>query len=192
MRGPMIIGRFLLRFILVPLGAGCAILAAVLFVVVANWNRFSAVVEANRGGEEFVVALFLFGSWVMIVAAMSAALMLTPAALGALIAEAFAIRSWIFHVANGGISAWIGLYAILDTREPDELLQRADHRGRRGHRRGLRLLGDCGLDRGLLEAGVFSAATVTAAGPGASRRAAAANLKATCLKANRRAFGPAI
>jgi len=115
----MIIGRFLLRFILVPLGAGCAILAAVLFVVVANWNRFSAVVEANRGGEEFVVALFLFGSWVTIVAAMSAALMLTPAAVGALIAEAFAIRSWIFHVANGGISAWIGLYAILDTREPE-------------------------------------------------------------------------
>ena len=76
----MIIGRFLLRFILVPLGAGCAILAAVLFVVVANWNRFSAVVEANRGGEEFVVALFLFGSWVTIVAAMSAAAMLTPAA----------------------------------------------------------------------------------------------------------------
>src|SRR6188474_2865466 len=110
----MIVGRFLLRFILVPLGAGCAILAAVLFVVVANWNRFSAVVEANRGGEEFVVALFLFGSWVMFVAAISAAAMMTPAALGAMIAEVFAIRSWIFHVANGGISAWIGLNTMVE------------------------------------------------------------------------------
>ena len=114
----MIVGRFLLRFILVPLGAGCAILAAVLFVVVANWNRFSAVVEANRGGEEFVVALFLFGSWVMFVAAISAAAMLTPAALGAAIAEVFAIRSWIFHVANGGISAWVGLNTMVEMRRP--------------------------------------------------------------------------
>jgi hypothetical protein len=89
----MIVGRFLLRFILVPLGAGCAILAAVLFVVVANWNRFSAVVEANRGGEEFVVALFLFGSWAMFVAA-------------------------IFHVANGGISAWVGLNTMVEMRRP--------------------------------------------------------------------------
>jgi hypothetical protein len=114
----MIIGRFLLRFILVPLGAGCAILAAVLFVVVANWNRFSAVVEANRGGEEFVVALFLFGSWVMFVAAISAAAMMTPAALGAAIAEVFAIRFWIFHVANGGISAWVGLNTMVEMRRP--------------------------------------------------------------------------
>jgi hypothetical protein len=113
----MIVGRFLLRFILVPLGASLAILAAVLFVVAANWNRFSAVVEANRGGEEFVVALFLFGSWVVLIAAISAAAMLTPAALGAAIAELFAIRSWIFHVANGGISAWVGL-TMVEMREP--------------------------------------------------------------------------
>jgi hypothetical protein len=116
----MIIGRFLLRFILVPLGASLAILAAVLFVVVANWNRFAAVIETNRGGEEFVVALFLFGSWVVLIAAMSAAAMLTPAALGALIAEAFAIRSWIFHVANGGISAWAGLSTMVEMRKPSD------------------------------------------------------------------------
>ncbi len=114
----MIVGRFLLRFILVPLGACFAILAAVLFVVAANWNRFSAVIEANRGGEEFVVALFLFGSWVMFIAAISAAAMLTPAALGAAVAEVFAIRSWIFHVANGGISAWVGLNTMVEMRKP--------------------------------------------------------------------------
>lgn len=114
----MILGRFLVRFILVPLGASFAIFAAVLFVIVANWNRFAAVVEANRGGDEFVVALFAFGAWVMFIATVSAAAMMTPAALGALIAEAFAIRSWIFHVANGALSAWIGLNTMVEMREP--------------------------------------------------------------------------
>ena len=89
--------------------------------MVAHWNRFSALVAADRGGEEFVVALFFVGSWVMIVAAISAAAMLTPAALGALIAEAFAIRSWIFHVANGGI---VGLdrprRRSVEMRKPDD------------------------------------------------------------------------
>ena len=38
--------------------------------------------------------------------------MLLPATLGALIAEAFAIRSWMYHVANGGLSAWVSLVSI--------------------------------------------------------------------------------
>ena len=31
-----------------------------------------------------------------------------PASIGILISEAFAIRSWIFHVLNGIVSAWLG------------------------------------------------------------------------------------
>jgi len=115
----MIVGRFLLRFILVPLGASCAILAAVLFVTAANWNRFASLIAAEQGSDkEFFVALVFVGSWVMFIAAISAAAMLTPAALGAAIAEVFAIRSWIFHVANGGISAWIGLSTMVEMRKP--------------------------------------------------------------------------
>jgi hypothetical protein len=34
--------------------------------------------------------------------------MLLPASVGILISEAFAIRSWIFHVLNGVASAWLG------------------------------------------------------------------------------------
>ncbi len=34
--------------------------------------------------------------------------MLLPASIGILISEAFAIRSWIFHVLNGVVSAWLG------------------------------------------------------------------------------------
>ncbi|MBX9846854.1 MAG: hypothetical protein K2Z80_34100 [Xanthobacteraceae bacterium] len=115
----MIIGRFLLRFILVPLGAGCAILAAVLFVTAANWNRFASLVAAEQGSDqEFFVALVFVGGWVMFIAAISAAAMMMPAAPGALIAEAFAIRSWIFHVANGALSAFIGFNTMVDMQRP--------------------------------------------------------------------------
>jgi hypothetical protein len=119
----MIVGRFLLRFILVPLGASFAILAAVLFAAAANWNRFAAHIAVERGSDsEFFVALVFVGGWLMFMAAGSAALMLTPATIGALIAEAFAIRSWIFHVANGGIAALIGLYAIRDIHKPTDFI----------------------------------------------------------------------
>jgi hypothetical protein len=37
-----------------------------------------------------------------------------PATVGVLIAEAFAIRSWIFHIGNGGLSAWVGRWLLLD------------------------------------------------------------------------------
>ena len=35
-------------------------------------------------------------------------IMWLPGAIGILIAETFALRSWIFHAANGAVSAWIG------------------------------------------------------------------------------------
>ena len=39
-----------------------------------------------------------------------------PGAVGILISEAFAIRSWIFHALNGAISAWVGwqMFAAFD------------------------------------------------------------------------------
>ena len=39
-----------------------------------------------------------------------------PGAIGILISEGFAIRSWIFHAGNGAASAWIGwnLFGYLD------------------------------------------------------------------------------
>jgi hypothetical protein len=87
-------------------------------VIVAHWNRFAALVAADRGGDEFMVALFFVGSWIVFVASVSAAAMLLPATLGALLAEVFAIRTWIFHAANGGLSAWVGLNALVEMRQP--------------------------------------------------------------------------
>jgi hypothetical protein len=59
-----------------------------------------------------------FGASIMFIAAVSAAAMMTPAVLGWLIAEAFAIRSWIYHAANGGLSAWVGLNTMVEMRKP--------------------------------------------------------------------------
>jgi hypothetical protein len=118
----MIIGRLLMRLLLVPFGGCIAILAAVVFVTVAHWTRFAALVAANRGGDgEFDAALFFAGAVVVFLAAISAAKMLWPMILGALIAEAFAIRSWVFHVCNGGVSAWVGLNTMAEMSGPYDL-----------------------------------------------------------------------
>jgi len=115
----MIVGRLIMRFLLVPLGGCVALCIAVLVVIVAHWNRFAAMVAADpQSSEDFIVALFLIGSWYVMTAMISAGAMLFPAALGALIAEAFAIRSWMFHAANGGLSAWVGWTAMADMRQP--------------------------------------------------------------------------
>jgi hypothetical protein len=117
----MIVGRLLLRFLLVPIGGSLAIFTFVLFVVVAHWNRFTAMVAAeSAAGDEFVVALFFVGSWIVLVSSISAAAMLFPAILGALIAEAFAIRSWVFHVLNGALSALIGWAMTTGIRRLDD------------------------------------------------------------------------
>src|SRR6266536_1522562 len=61
------------------------------------------------------------GYVVAVVLAMLLSLMWLPAAIGILISEAFAIRSFVFHAGNGAVSAWIGwsLFGYVDdTRVP--------------------------------------------------------------------------
>jgi hypothetical protein len=101
----MAIGRLLMRLLLVPLGGCIAIVVAMVFAMVANWNRITALTTDDPSG----MMAFAF---VAPAVAIGAALMMYPAILGALIAEAFAIRSWIYHVANGGLSMCFSLATI--------------------------------------------------------------------------------
>lgn len=111
----MILGRFLLRLLLVPLGAACAVAVATLVVILAHWNRFSDLFADHLSpGEDTVIAIFVVGPALAWMLSMAAVAMLLPGVLGALIAEAFAIRSWIYHAANGALSAWIGWFALAD------------------------------------------------------------------------------
>lgn len=101
----MVIGRFLLRFLLVPLGGCVALVVAMLFVMLAQWNRMAELTAGDYSGlMTFLVIVPTMG--------IGAGVMMLPSVLGALIAEAFAIRSWIFHAANGGLSAWVSLVTI--------------------------------------------------------------------------------
>jgi hypothetical protein len=98
------LGRLLLRFILIPLGYLLAVLAGSLVILLGSWKLGQAA--ASPEGEAFM----LFGWFVAapLLFAVVLGTMWLPGAIGVLISELFAIRSWIFHAANGAVSAWIG------------------------------------------------------------------------------------
>lgn len=111
--------RILLRLLLVPLGALVAVTVAALIAVVGEWHEFMAQIAANATmGDEDFMTLVMFGPFVVVGVAAMAVVMLTPGAIGIAIAEAFAIRSWLFHLANGVLSAWVGWSLLV--RAPDD------------------------------------------------------------------------
>lgn len=113
-----LLGRFILRLLLIPLGAAVAITVAVLVIAAAHWNAFLALANASpQAQEDYLFALLVAGPLLAMVLALASALAFVPAAIGVLIAETFAIRSWIYHAANGGLAAWIGWTLMEDVRE---------------------------------------------------------------------------
>ncbi len=113
----MIVVRLLLRFVIVPFAAMIAVCVAMLFIVMAHWNRFVALAGSNPAPPEDPTFLLMLIAPAMVMSAAAMA-MLAPAAIGGLIAEAFAIRTWMFHIANGGLSMWLGWFAMEDMRQP--------------------------------------------------------------------------
>jgi hypothetical protein len=110
--------RLLLRFILVPLGSSVALAAAAAFVVIAHRNALLAVLDADpQAQQDYFFALVFGGPLLALLLSIWAFYMFVPAAIGVLISEAFAIRSWIFHAANGGLSAWLGWTLTQDIRD---------------------------------------------------------------------------
>src|SRR5258708_32032488 len=111
------LARLLLRFVLVPLGYFAAVVVATLIIVLGSWKLGEAA--AHPDTQAFAIFGFVFAAPVLLVMLLS--LMWLPAAIGILISETFAIRSFIFHVADGAVSAFIrwNLFAYsADTRVP--------------------------------------------------------------------------
>lgn len=109
----MILVRFILRFLLVPFGVFVATMVATFVVCFAHWSQFARIVAADpRAPENVVLAMFLFGPAVVLGVSIAAFAMLMPGTLGVLIAEIFAIRTWMFHAANGALASWIGWVAM--------------------------------------------------------------------------------
>ncbi len=106
--------RLLLRIILVPLGYLAAVLAGALVIVLGAWRLGEVALSADPD----TAAYAFFGVAIAgpILFAMLLAMMWLPASIGILLSEAFAIRSWIYHAANGAISAWLGwnLFGFID------------------------------------------------------------------------------
>jgi hypothetical protein len=111
------LGRLLLRFVLVPLGYFVAVVVATLVIVFGSWRLGEAA--AHPDTQAFAIFGFVFAAPVLLVMLLS--LMWLPAAIGILISETFAIRSFLFHAGNGAVSALIGwsLFGYIDeTRIP--------------------------------------------------------------------------
>jgi hypothetical protein len=104
--------RLVLRFILVPLGYFVAVLAGALVIVFGSWKLGQAAADANA--QVTAIFGFVFAAPVLVVMLLS--VMWLPSAIGILISEAFAIRSWLYHAGNGAVSAWIGwsLFGYVD------------------------------------------------------------------------------
>src|SRR5215216_3282635 len=105
--------RLLLRIILVPLGYTVAVLAGALVILFGSWGLGEVALSAD---PDSAYALFGFVIAGPLLFAMLLATMWLPASIGILLAEAFAIRSWIYHAGNGAISAWLGwnLFGFID------------------------------------------------------------------------------
>jgi hypothetical protein len=101
-----VVARLLLRCLLVPLGYVVGIVAGSIVLLVGLSHLREPLVDANFIDRLFdIVNGLMDGS--LTFAALVAAMWL-PAAIGILIAESFAVRSWVFHALNGAASAWIG------------------------------------------------------------------------------------
>src|SRR5260221_5991363 len=98
------LGRLLLRLLLVPLGYAVAVVVGTLVIVFGSWKLGEAAAHADT--RVFAILGFVFAAPVLLVMLLS--LMWFPAAIGILISETFAIRSFIFHAGNGAMSAFIG------------------------------------------------------------------------------------
>jgi len=104
----MTVGRILLRILVVPLGALVAVTVSILVLVFTHWQIFARAMTAPGDSEDQTIAAFTLVPIVLFMLVTSGVYLLLPAVIGVALAEAFAIRSFLFHAANGSISAWIG------------------------------------------------------------------------------------
>jgi hypothetical protein len=106
--------RLLLRIILLPLGYLAAVLAGALVILFGSWGLGEVALSADPDSAGYALFGLVIAGPLLI--AMLLATMWLPASIGILLAEAFAIRSWIYHAGNGAISAWLGwhLFGLLD------------------------------------------------------------------------------
>jgi hypothetical protein len=98
--------RLLARFILVPLGYLAAVIVGAGVILLGSWKAGSMMLSSDPDLATASAFGALVAGPVLVVVLLSA--MWMPSAIGILISEAFAIRSWIFHALNGAVSGYVG------------------------------------------------------------------------------------
>jgi hypothetical protein len=104
----MILVRFILRFLLVPIGGAFAAVAAIVVVIGANWEGFLKIVSSDPGMPENFFLVVIWGPAIIALTPVVSFVMLTLATIGVVISEVFAIRSILYHVGSGALATWIG------------------------------------------------------------------------------------
>jgi hypothetical protein len=103
-----ILGRLILRLLLLPLGVVVAVVVGATFILVAEHNAWRAILEADPDAWIDYALAFVGGGPGAVPLVPFTLYSCVPAFAGTLIAEGFAMRSWMFHAGNGGICAAIG------------------------------------------------------------------------------------
>jgi hypothetical protein len=98
--------RLLLRFIVVPLGYLAAVIAGACIILFGSWKAGAMMLSDNPDAATAGLFGFVIAGPILLI--MLLATMWLPSAIGILISEVLAIRSWIFHALNGAVSGWIG------------------------------------------------------------------------------------
>jgi hypothetical protein len=110
--------RLILRFVLVPLGGVAAVAAGTAVLVIAHHHALATLLDADpQARQDYFIALMLAGPVLALLLSIWAFHVFVPAVIGVVISEALAIRSWIYHAANGGISAWLGWALTKDIQD---------------------------------------------------------------------------
>ena len=98
--------RLFLRFLLIPLGYFAAVVVGTLVILFGSWRLGEFAALSDPDLQPFMIIGLAVAGPILLTVLVS--IMWLPGAIGILIAETFALRSWIFHAANDAVSAWIG------------------------------------------------------------------------------------
>jgi hypothetical protein len=98
--------RLLLRILLLPLGYVAAVIVGTAVILLGSWRLGEMIISADPDMQG--AGLFGVVTAGPILFVLLLAVMWLPSAIGILLAEAFALRSWMYHAANGAAAAWIG------------------------------------------------------------------------------------
>jgi len=101
-------GRVLLRLVVVPLGALAAVCASVVVLVLLHWQALASAFADPALTDDQMMAAFILAPAALFMLISSGVTILLPAAVGVVVAEAFAVRSVLYHVGNGGLAAGLG------------------------------------------------------------------------------------